>query len=319
MNIEIGPYILTQRTEYSKIQVINRNGKAVDKDICEKIVDDYIKQTTMSNKYFKIIDNKLKFAEFDDIDYLFIPDEVEEINDNALNSSSFKYVHFPDTLKTIGLNAFKECENLIEIELPNSVNHLSEGVFHSCKNLEKVILPNTLDIIPRFAFAWCDSLKNIILPNTMMRIIDSYAFYKCKSLEKINMPRGLMSFGDTPFAESAIKVLSFNKDFPGYEKYGNFLQETMISKIEISKEVNYITPELFKKTHGIVEINYAGNKQDFSKFKKENKAFLKSLKGAKINLINNLENIIKENEAADTEKNYHDKKCDKNAKDNWTI
>ena len=48
--------------------------------------------------------------------------------------------------------AFRFCESLTEINVPEGVVNVGRFVFYGCKNLQEVILPSTLEHIGRFAF-----------------------------------------------------------------------------------------------------------------------------------------------------------------------
>lgn len=297
MHIEIGPYILSQRTEYSKIRITDKEGNNIDSNIEEKIIEDYNKQKNI-DKYFEIDNNTLKHYIKSDLEYLFIPKKITDISPNAFCGGTFKYIHIPSSIKTIGQNAFEDCNKLEEINLPTSLKVLDNNIFIKCASLKNIVLPSKLEEVGEFAFGWCEKLKNIILPDTV-KIIDNCAFYWCSSLEKINIPCNLEYFGRTPFMHSQIKTISFDKDFSGSVKpgniYGNFVEGSLIAKMEVTNNVNYITPKLFKNVSGMWYLDYIGSKKDFLKFKKENKELMKMLPEIEINIKEDLEYLINKN------------------------
>lgn len=115
-------------------------------------------------------------------------------------------INFPDTLESIGKNAFYQTA-LTEVILPSSVQYVWEGAFRmsnikkirfspaqkvieeftcaSCSNLEEVIIPGGIDVIKFNAFNGCVSLSKVDLPDTLKTISES-AFRSCASLTSIN-------------------------------------------------------------------------------------------------------------------------------------
>lgn len=77
----------------------------------------------------------------------------------------------------IGKDAFRDCENLKEIHLPDSVQTIDRYAFCSCSNLEKIYLYASIKKIGENTFWGCTSLKEIHLPASVKKI-DTEAFPK---------------------------------------------------------------------------------------------------------------------------------------------
>ena len=78
------------------------------------------------------------------IDYLeltniIIPDSV--------TSSGEKYV-----VKSIGVQAFSNCDNLTSVTLPNTLSHIGDSAFSNCKKLRQITIPATVISIGKGAF-----------------------------------------------------------------------------------------------------------------------------------------------------------------------
>lgn len=110
---------------------------------------------------------------------------------------------FPDSLKAIGTNAFRECTNLTVVVLGGETESIGEFAFYQCKNLTSVMCGNNVKLISigQFAFAECPSLSTIELPSTL-ETIGHYAFYNCQALNDIDLPDGLKSLGTGVFVDS---------------------------------------------------------------------------------------------------------------------
>ena len=61
----------------------------------------------------------------------------------------------------IANSTFDDCENLVEIDLPDTVNYIGSFAFYYCKSLEKLVLPESIREIEDAAFVGCLSLKEL--------------------------------------------------------------------------------------------------------------------------------------------------------------
>ena len=84
---------------------------------------------------------------------------------------SFRYKKYqfdklilPNTLTSIGENAFDSCGNLAEVEIPSSVELINAGSFNYCTTLSKINIPEGVETIGAGAFANCYALSEINLP-----------------------------------------------------------------------------------------------------------------------------------------------------------
>lgn len=98
--------------------------------------------------------------------------------------------HIGKVLKKIGESAFRNCENLTEIVLPDGLKEIGKEAFHQCKKLESVIFPKTLKSIGEEAFSGCVNLKNVVFPDSITDI-ECRAFENCKRLESVILPQKL--------------------------------------------------------------------------------------------------------------------------------
>jgi len=64
----------------------------------------------------------------------------------------------PDSVETIGGNAFYNCSNLSELTLGNSVQHIGSYAFEYCASLTSVTIPDSVTSIGSYAFYNCTSL-----------------------------------------------------------------------------------------------------------------------------------------------------------------
>ena len=94
-------------------------------------------------------------------------------------------VEMPDILTFIDASAFENCSNLQQITIPEGITELSYFIFSKCSSLKEVNLPDTLKEISRSTFDECTSLKEIIIPGNVTKIAD---FTNCTNLNKVIIP-----------------------------------------------------------------------------------------------------------------------------------
>ena len=71
---------------------------------------------------------------------------VEKIADDAFNGSHIADITLPLSIKTIGVSAFANCQNLVVISLPTSVETISNYAFFNCSNLKDVSFGDVKEI-----------------------------------------------------------------------------------------------------------------------------------------------------------------------------
>ncbi len=121
-------------------------------------------------------------------------------------------VHFPETVKTIGKEAFYGLESLTTVTLnnglesigekafsytglesitiPETVNKMLSGTFLNCKCLTTAELSSNLTTISQDTFSGCVHLGEVIVPEGIT-YIGSYAFASCEELSSIALPSTL--------------------------------------------------------------------------------------------------------------------------------
>lgn len=87
----------------------------------------------------------------------------------------------PSSVTTIGINAFKECQNLTAVTIPSGVITIDNYAFYLCRNLAFANIPSTVTSIGDKAFYKCAKLKYIYISNNVTRI-DYGAFLECSNL-----------------------------------------------------------------------------------------------------------------------------------------
>ena len=113
------------------------------------------------------------------------------------------------TVTRIGDGAFKRKAQLTgKVKLPDSIISIGDEAFSGCTNISSITLGNGTKTIGNKAFAECSTLEKINL-NSVEEIGDN-ALFKCYSLEtSITMPKTLKKLGDNVFNMSSITEVTF--------------------------------------------------------------------------------------------------------------
>ena len=101
--------------------------------------------------------------------------EVTRIGSDAFTGSSITSVALPNSITTIGGEAFSDCRKLTSIFLPQSVRNIDYSAFNGCTNLVSAYISDGVTSIGSSAFADCRSLYSITVPNTV-KFIGTDAF-----------------------------------------------------------------------------------------------------------------------------------------------
>lgn len=146
-------------------------------------------------------------------------------------------------LTEIGMDAFRDCNSLTGIVLPDSVKKIETYAFCNCSSMESVKLSDNITEFCNAAFYGCTKLsEKFILPESLV-IIGTNAFQGCSSIPEFVFSSGLTEIGIGAF--SSCKGLSGELILPVSLKTIGFYAFYSCSKLS-----GVIIPE------GVTEIQY---------------------------------------------------------------
>ena len=106
------------------------------------------------------------------------------IGESLAEAPAVKTVTLPDSIVSIGKNAFSGYKSLESVNIPSSVTSIGYGAFDKCSSLESITIPNSVTSIGAQAFEGCSSLTSITIPSSVTSI-GAYAFSGCAGLESV--------------------------------------------------------------------------------------------------------------------------------------
>lgn len=265
MNLNIGPYVITQRTSYSKLLISDvhtgKNISEYDKVFINDVIKAYIEQNLHPERFYEINNNTLIKVNPDvsvDIKYLIVPDGITKIEKKAFEYSSVNFIGLPNTLKEIDDYAFSNCARLKYIGIPNSVEEIGIGIFNNCPDLEWAKLPNKLKVIKKFSFLNCSGLKNVYMPDTVTDINHS-AFSGCNNLVNIRLSKNLKKIKYRAFALCVnLPEINLPDGLETIDEYA-FSSCYSLEKINIPDSIKILCPGVFDKCSALNSVKLPKN------------------------------------------------------------
>ena len=164
------------------------------------------------------------------------------------NLNTFWNVTIPDSVESIGEEAFFNCRSLKSVTFGanSKLVSIGNGAFGACTSLTSITIPDSVTSIGNNAFSICTSLTSITIPDSVTNI-GSYALSGC-TLTSISIPKSVTSIGEGAFSSctslNSIDVEENNANYKSidgnlYSKDGKKLIQYAIGKSATS----YIIPD----------------------------------------------------------------------------
>ena len=192
-------------------------------------------------EYRLLEDGTAEITEYDGSDKtLEIPSDLDghavtSIGDHAFFfCDSLTSITIPDSVTSIDINPFMNCEKLINISasseheyfevingvlfskpdgrlvcypgaftdkeysIPDGIQAIGKGAFSNCNSLISMTIPESVTVIDKGAFWNCRNLTSVTIPDSVTSIGD-YAFLGCSSLTSVTLPDSVTTIGGYAF------------------------------------------------------------------------------------------------------------------------
>lgn len=192
---------------------------------------------------------------------------VNSIGGNAFRAcESLTAVTIPNSVETIGSQAFRDCKGLTAFSIPNSVETIGMRAFFSCKQLTTVSIPASVTTIGETPFSWCTNLTTITVDkaNTAYCSQDGILFNKdmttivryppAKADTAYTIPASVITIRNSAFNEAKLTAVTIPNSVETIEEYA-FNACRALTVINIPNSVETIELGAFNNCQKLTAIN----------------------------------------------------------------
>ena len=202
-----------------------------------------------------ISDDNLYFISIDGI--LFSKD-LETLIRYPQAKAGTSYI-LPNTVITIGEDAFSSADYLTSIDLGSVVTTIKTHAFFRMANLGSIVIPNQVTTLELYAFRECSALVSVMLGSGLSSI-ESYVFDGCVSLQSIIIPFNISAirYGAFYNCNNLSQVYILRTSLDGMITAGLFMFTNTSSTMKINFP-NQMTVDAYKTA--TIWVSYASKMQ----------------------------------------------------------
>ncbi|MDY2791102.1 MAG: leucine-rich repeat protein, partial [Lachnospiraceae bacterium] len=156
------------------------------------------------------------------LESVVIPKTCQTIGAGAFKScSGLTTVTFEKgntALTVLNNGVFENCHKLNTVtDIPDTVTSIGDEAFESCYNLKKIVIPEAVETIGSRAFLANNNtnkscLESVTFNGNKLTTINSEAFSYCKALKKISLPESVTTIGKGAFSYSGLQNIQIPKN-----------------------------------------------------------------------------------------------------------
>lgn len=190
------------------------------------------------------VETAVGFADCKNLKSITLGEGIKRIEECAFEKSAIEKIFIPDSVTSIGGNAFVMCENLKEIEYNGKLERCGDFVFvgtpwldskqkenplvilgdvivDATKATGEVVIPEGVTQIGDYVFCESEGVTSVIMPESL-KGIGWRAFYGVISLEEVTFKGAIETVADEAFLGcTGLKKIEFNEGLVsiGYEAF----------------------------------------------------------------------------------------------------
>ncbi len=165
----------------------------------------------------------------------------------------------PNSVTTIGYEAFVDCTGLTSVKIPDSVTTIESQAFYNCSKLSSIIIPNSVRTIGNDAFYKCTSLTGALNIPYGVITIGSCAFENCSSLTSLTVGNSVATIGSGAFRGcSGLTSVTISNGATSIESEA-FYECTSLKELSLGNYITSIGDYAFAYCYDINEIVIPSN------------------------------------------------------------
>ncbi|GAA0744998.1 leucine-rich repeat protein [Clostridium oceanicum] len=177
--------------------------------------------------------------------------EVTSIENEAFTDcSSLESIEIPGSIKSIGKDAFYNCDNLTSATISEGVENINDTAFYKCSALKSVIIPKSVKRIGDHAFYNCNSLSSLKILDGLKEL-GFGAFLHCEKLTSVDIPKSIETINEWAFAEcDNLREINVDENNKNYSDIDGMLcnkDKTVLIQYIDKYGDSYTVPEGIKK------------------------------------------------------------------------
>ena len=188
--------------------------------------------------------------------------------------SDLKTVLIPNSITTIGRDAFKGCTYLSSVHINDISSWIKTSFYNDASNplfyanhlyingnkLEHLVIPDDVSVISAYSFCCCTDLSSVTI-NDNVKSIGRGAFYGCSSLSSIVLPNSITEISDYAFAYcDGLTSITIPPDVTVINE-GLFFECSALTSIDIPNSVKSIGISSFTDCKSLVYVKIPNHVQ----------------------------------------------------------
>lgn len=138
---------------------------------------------------------------------IYVPNTVKDIDAKAFRGSKLTSIIIPDSVKSIGYQAFAGCSGLTDIIIGKSVTRIGDEAFWGCSSLTSIVIPNSVKDIGKALFYYCNNLESITFSDNATGV-PSNIFTECKNLTSFKIPDSIVYIHSAAFSRCGLTSIT---------------------------------------------------------------------------------------------------------------
>lgn len=177
---------------------------------------------------------------------------ITSIGNGSFRGTGLTTIAIPESVRTIGEDAFAYCSNITSMNVPNSVTSIGTGAFQMCTNLVSIQLPDHLEVISDYLLDCCQNLSSIVIPPTVTEI--GFGAFTANGISDLEIPSTVTSIGTHAFSSCGNLTSVTLPESMEYLGENVFYNCGRLRRVTLPQNLAFIPKHLFEDCHQLDSI-----------------------------------------------------------------